>query len=257
MANPRRPSIVQEQVVLSLETGIQALAPATGTILCAANTAAADGDIVTIGDGMNPAVTYEYDKTANGVTAGRITWPVGTTAASNATALAVLIAANQPGLTVVDDLAGTLTLTHKWPGAGGNVTITKTGAVVTTVTGMSGGSDAATAATSGAMAFHANATRDLRVESVEYVNKTGFVQDASNFWTVALKKGSTVVASWSTATAAQGTITAGTPVSLVLNTTDANLVFAAATILSVVLTKTGSPAPLPAGRVNVHGHYVS
>lgn len=256
MSNLRAHSPWAEQVTVHTETGNQALASATGTILCAANTAAADGDIVTIGDGMNPSVSYEYDKSSNGVTAGRVSWAVGTTAASNATALAALIATNQPGFTIVDDLAGTLTLTHKWPGAGGNVTITKTGAVVTTVTGMSGGSSAAVTATA-TQKFHTNATRIFRVDSVEYLNPTGFVQDTTNFWTVSLKNGSTTVASWSTQTSAQGTIAPATPVQLVLSATDANLVFAAGDIFSAVMTKTASPAPLPPGRLTVHGHYVS
>lgn len=257
---PRRANnVLQELVVLHLETGVQALAPSTGTIACAANAAAADGDTVTIGDGMNPAVVYEYDKSANGVGAGHITWAAGTTAASNATALAALIATNQPGLGVVDDLAGNLTITHKWPGAGGNVTITKSGAVVTTVTGLVNGSDAAVSATT-TEKFHENFTRDFRVDSVEYINYKGFVQDASNFWAIALKNGSTVVAQWSTQsglTPAQGTLTAGVPVQLVLSGTDANLVLAATNVFSVVLTKSGTPAPLPPGRVTVHGHYVS
>ncbi len=254
--NLRAHSPWSEQVVIPLETAIQAMAPSAGTIVCAANSAAADGDIVTIGDGINPAVTYEYDKGSDGVTAGRVSWAVGTTAASNATALAALIATNQPTLTVVDGLAGTLTLTHKWPGVGGNVTITKTGAVVTTVTGMTGGSGPTLIATA-AQKFHTHATRTFRVESVEYILPAGFVADSSNYWTVALKNGSTVVASWSTLTSAQGTITAGTPVQLVLSTTDANLVFAAGDIVSAVLTKTASALPLPPGRITVHGHYVS
>jgi hypothetical protein len=102
---------------------------ASGTIVCAANAAAADGDIVTVGDGLT-TVTFEYDKTGNGVVAGRTAWAVGTTAASNATALRLLILAAFPTFTVTDSLAGTLTVKNP----NGNVTIVRVGGVTTSVT---------------------------------------------------------------------------------------------------------------------------
>ncbi len=255
-----RPGFTQEAHSFAIESLSQALAAATGTIVCAANAAAADGDIVTVGDGMNPAVTYEYDKSSNGVTATRVAWAVGTTAASNATALAALIAANQPGLTVVDDLAGNLALTHKWPGVGGNVTITRTGGVITSVTGMAGGSSGAVAAT--ATQKVPKLPRDYRVASVQLYVPAGFVASATDYWTVALKNGSTVVASWSTQTTGgspggQGTITAATPVVMTNNATDASLVFAAGDVPSLVMTKTGTPSSLPLTRIDVHGEFVS
>jgi hypothetical protein len=250
-----RPSVTQDAFSFSIETLAQALAPASGTITCAADAAAADGDIVTIGDGMNPAVVYEYDKSGNGVTAGRVAWAVGTTAASNATALAALIAANQPGISVSDNLAGVLTLTHKWPGVGGNVTITRSGNVTSAVTGMSGGSSGALAAT--ATQKGTKLPRVFRVDSVQMNIPAGFAQDASNYWTIALKNGSTTVASWSTQTSGNGTVTAATPVTLTNSATDADLVFAAADIPSLVATKTGSPSSLPLVRLDVHGKFVS
>lgn len=252
----RPQTVYQEQFVLAHDTALQAIAPAVGTITTAANAAAADGDTITIADGINAPVVYEYDKTANGVTGGRVNWPVGTTAASLATALAELIVANQPTLSVSDNLAGVLTVTHKWPGAGGNVTITKSGNAVTTVTGFSGGSTGESAATA-TQKFYTNPTRTGRVESVEFHLPAGFAANADNWWTIALKNGSTTIASWSTRSTAQGAITAGVPVSLVLSATDANAVFAPGDVLSVVLTKTGTPNPLPPGHLTAHGHYVS
>ena len=119
---------------------------ASGTITCDTDANAADADIVTISDGINAAVVYEYDKSSNGVTAGRITVAAGTTAASNATALAALIALHQPDLTVADDLAGVLTLTQKFAGTFANITITHTaGGFVASATGLTGGVNPAAA----------------------------------------------------------------------------------------------------------------
>jgi hypothetical protein len=252
---PLRPGFTQEAHSFAIESLAQALAPATGTITCATNAASADGDTVTIGDGINTAVTYEYDKTGNGVTSGNVAIAVGTTAASNATALAALIVANQPAFTVVDNLAGVLTLTHKWPGVGGNITITKTGAFAATVTGMAGGSSGAVAATATQKA--PKLPRAFHVSSVQLHVPAGFAADASNYWTIALKNGSTVVASWSTLSTAEGALTAATPVAMTNNTTDASLVFAAGDTPSLVMTKTGSPAALPLTRIDVHGEFVS
>ncbi len=106
---------------------------AVGTIVCDTNAAASDGDTVTVGDGST-TVIFEYDKAADGVTGGRTSWAAGTTAASNATALKLLIEAAFPTtLTVTDNLAGTLTITPVTQYAG-NVPITKSGNVCSSVT---------------------------------------------------------------------------------------------------------------------------
>ena len=255
-----RPGLTQEAHSFSLDTLAQALAPAGGTITCDTNAAGADGDIVTVSDGINPAVVYEYDKASDGVTGGRVSWAVGTTAASNATALAALIVANQPAIAVSDNLAGVLTLTHKFPGRGGNVTITKSGNVVSAVTGMTGGCSGPIEATT-TLRF-AKIPRDFRLSTVELSVPVGFTADASAYWTIAIKNGSTVVASWSTQTTGgspggQGALTANTPVTMTNNATDANLVFAAGDTPTLVVTKTGSPSSLPLARVSAHGKFVS
>lgn len=261
MATRRKNDFLQELAPIVCESSDQALAVdntfATGTIVCGANAGAADGNTVKINDGFR-IVTYEYDKSANGVAAGNVTWAVGTTAASLATALAALIATNQPAFTVVDNLAGTLTLTHNWHGAGANATITQTGSgAVTAVTGMAGGaSRTATVTATTTQVFH-TCPRVYTVDDVEFNLPGGFVQDASNFWDIELKNGATSVAKWSTLTSAQGTITTNVPVTLVNSAVAGALTFAAGALMTLVLTKHGSPAALPPGRLTVHGHYVS
>jgi hypothetical protein len=261
MTTPRQPfgefQLPYRQTVTHYGPFTDAGAEATGTILCAANTAAADGDTVTIGDGINPVVTYEYDKSANGVTSGNVSWAAGTTAASNATALRLLILANQPDLSVVDDLAGTLTLTHKISGAFANVTITHSGAVTTTVTGMSGGTDPSVGTSATSTLALETLDAATRIDSVEILNPTGFAAHASNYWTLTLQKGSTVIATWSTLTGQEGTITANTKAAMRMSSTDANTVGAAGDLLKLVLTKTGTPAAFPAGRVVAHGRIVA
>lgn len=231
-------------------------AEATGTITCAANTAAADGDSVTISDGVNPAVVYEYDKSANGVTAGHVSWAAGTTAASNATALALLIAANQPELTVVDNLAGVLTLTAKIPGTFANMSITKSGAIASAVTGMAGGTDPGFGVSATTMFAVCTLDTATRFDSIEVLNPTGFVQDASNYWTLALKSGSKTLGSYSTQTSAQGTLTANTAGAMLMNATDTNKIGAAGELVTLVLTKTGTPGNFPTGRVVAHARRV-
>src|SRR3990167_10012911 len=102
MTIPRRPNdLEQESSSFSFEAPGVAAVAATGTILCTTDAAAADGDTVTVGDGINPAITFEYDKSANGVAGTNTVWAAGTTAASNATALRLLILAKFPSLSVV------------------------------------------------------------------------------------------------------------------------------------------------------------
>ncbi len=260
-----------EFVAIHCESGVQALAStsptaATCTVTVDTNANMADGNIVTINSGIRKQV-YEYDKSANGVTvptAGsvppRATWAAGAgTAAQSATTLATAIAAWQPELTVVDNGDGTLTLTTRILGAVGNNTNSCTAVGVLAITNFTGGTDPALAATVAATTTQkfCKVPRDCRVESVQWLTQTTVTQDASNYWDIELKDGSTSVAKWSTLTTAQGTITGGTGVTLVNSGTDASLVFAAGDTMSLVLTKHGSPAALPPGRLTVHGHYVS
>ena len=230
---------------------------AVGTILCDTSANGGDGDTLTVNDGINPAVVYEYDKSSNGVSAGHIAHAVGTTAASIATALKALIIANQPDLSVVDDLAGTLTLTHKIPGAFANVVITKTGNVYKTVTGMAGGADPSLGTASTTTLALETADNITRIDSVEILNPTGFVADPTNYWVLTFQKGSTVIGTWSTLTGAEGTITANTKAAMTMSGTDAAKVAAVGDLFQLVITKHGSPSAFPAGRVVAHGRVVA
>ena len=102
------------------------------------------------------------------------------------------------------------------------------------------------------------AQKKMRVDKVEYVNPTGLAVHATLFWEIALKKGSTVMAQWSTDSdvAGQGTLGADTIVNPVLSATDADRVAAVDDVISLALTETGAAADLPAGRIVVHGRYV-
>lgn len=137
------------QLVLFTSTveDVTATAPvaATGTVTAVTNALMTDGDFITISDGINPAVVYEYDKAADGVVAGRVNWAAGASTADDvANTLKTAIQANQPAITVTGPTAGVLTLTHDIPGAFANVTITENVSNAGfTVAGMSGGVNAA------------------------------------------------------------------------------------------------------------------
>lgn len=97
----------------------------------------------------------------------------------------------------------------------------------------------------------------FRIDQVNYNNPTGLAADATNFFTIALKGSVSgiVYASWSTQTSAQGALAADTPVTLVLNSTPANLVAAAGEILQATYTKSGTQT-LPAGSLSVLGRLI-
>ncbi len=237
---------------------------ATGTITCVANGSMADSDYMTITDpfyGTGAGVLYEYDKAANGVTGGRVSWAAGTTAASIAATLKTAIEANQPQFTVTDNLDGTLTLSYKIAGLAGNLVamtenVANGGFLVSA--NLAGGADAATTGATLVTKLTKVSGLRLHVDRVEYINPTGLAGHGSNYWEIALKNGSDVIAQWSTDSdvAGQGTITANTPIDLVLATDHSLLALDSGETLSLALTKFASAANLPAGRIVVHGRYV-
>lgn len=103
------------------------------------------------------------------------------------------------------------------------------------------------------------AQRFIRVTKVEYINPTGLAGHADNHWTLTLRKGSTVIATYTTDSdvVGQGTLTANAIVLPTLSATDADLVIATDDVVSLVLTKAGTAADLPAGHLIVHGRYVT
>lgn len=259
MTSPARPpSLHQQRFWMSYNfpgSGFTAGVKATGSITCGTDAAATDGNSVTICDGVTKK-TYEYDKSVNGVAAGNVTWLTGTTAAGNATALATLIAAQQPAISVSDNLAGVLTLTNNWPGTGGNVAVTKSGTgAVSAVTGMTGGLlEVATSITADTtVKLYKAKTTSLHITRAYLNLPVGLAQDAANYCNFKLLKGaSTIVANWSTLTGANGTITADTPIDLVLTATLADLYLADADQLSLFIDITGSTT-VPPGRLVVEG----
>ena len=100
---------------------------ATGTITCTTKANYVDGELMaTIGDGIRPAVVYEADPAANGVTAGNIAVNISTdtTAAQVCARVKTAIDGAQPVLTVTDN-TGSLSLAQKVAGIFANVTITE------------------------------------------------------------------------------------------------------------------------------------
>ena len=100
-----------------------------------------DGNTITIGDGVHPAKTFEFDDDAS-VTPGNISVTIGVSA--TATMATLITAINTAVPLDVTATASTppdanCTLENDTAGADGNVPIIKTGAAIT-VTGMGGGS---------------------------------------------------------------------------------------------------------------------
>lgn len=167
---------------------------ATATITCATNANMADTDYITINDGFQ-IVLYEYDKSADGVTAGRVAWDAGaSTAADVAATLATAIAANQPGITVTDNLDGTLTLTSNWPGAAANKTVLEAVTHASfTVSGFTLGADPLSGHSTSFTKKLETAQRVTRVDKVEYINSTGLAAHADNYWEIRLLRGAALV----------------------------------------------------------------
>jgi len=96
-------------------------------------------------------------------------------------------------------------------------------------------------------------SRSVRVTRAWLSCPTGIVAHASNFVIFKVIKGaSTVMASWSTVVGGQGTITADTPVELVLSATVANRFLADADVLSLFVDVSGT-ITVPLGRIVVEG----
>ena len=88
--------------------------------------------------------------------------------------------------------------------------------------------------------------REHRISRVWYNNPTGFATSNTAYWVITLTDGTNTLASWSTkTTGGQGTLTANTPVELVLATSHD---LGVGLNLTLTFTPTGSPANLPAGR---------
>lgn len=114
---------------------------------------------------------------------------------------------------------------------------------------------AQTAASATTKVWKVPAGRKFRITRVFYVNPTGLAGNAANFFQIRALNAALVGAEWSTSTAGQSTLTANTPVELVLSATDANRVLPENTDLSFATILTGT-ATLPAGRVVIEGDLI-
>lgn len=114
---------------------------------------------------------------------------------------------------------------------------------------------ASTSATATTKVWKVPAGRSFRVRRCFYNNPTGLAANATNYFDIRVLNAALIAAKWSTLTGSDGTLTADTPVELVLSATDSNLVLPAGTILSVSLVLTGV-ATLPAGRVVIEGDLI-
>jgi len=160
-------------------------------------------------------------------------------------------------LTSTDNADGTLTLTNDEEGAQGNAAqdYSETGSTLMDLTDMTGGANVdGTGATAATKLF--TAQKKMRIDKVEYINPTGLAGHAANYWDIGIKKGATIMAEWSTDSAAEGTLTADAVNDMTLSSTDANLVAAAGDVISFYATKVASAANLPAGRVVIHARYL-
>ena len=260
----RPPSFVADRIAIpfgfpnsgaSAESG----AAASGTVVCDTNANMADGDTVTLSDGFRTLV-YEYDKSSNGVAAGHITWAAGSgTAISVASTLVTAILANQPALVASNGsgASATVTISNAWAGSGGNVASTKSSSSLLAVTGMSGGVNPGGGAgiTSTTTLKLMVTERPFQLESVEIISPTGLTADASNYYVITVQDGSTVMATWSTLSSANGTLTANTFKEMTLSATVANRYTATGDVLTLVMTLHGTQT-LPPGTVVVHGLYL-
>lgn len=260
-AAPRRPNqFLQERLSLSLDSASAFQAGATCTITVDTKANMADADTVTIDDGVRKVV-YEYDKAADGVTAGNVSWAAGAgTAAQAAATLKTAINATQTSITVVDNADGTLSLTHNMSGVGNPAGNAKSSSSALAITAWAGAAGHQGITSTRTVKRWKPSNRNFVVDRVYLNMVAGFTANASSYWTIALKDGSTVIASWSTQTTngspgGQGTITADTPVDLVNNTDASKLVVAAGDHLTVVCTKTGTPAALPLFTLTADGRY--
>ena len=248
---------VRKGASASITAAVTATQAAAITFATAANTV--DTDYYTV-DG----VLYELDKSGDGVTAGRVQvdMSAATTAADVAAIAVPIMAARQPYLTFVDNADGTVDITNKIPGANGNITLSDNVAHASfVVASLTNGADAVLvpnddhSATEQIKLFTVPAGQKFRLDEVEYINPTGIAQHASNYWEIEIYDDAVSMAIYSTATAADGTITANTPVNLTVNT-DGTEVAAASSVISVKFTKVASAADLPPGKLRIRGRYL-
>lgn len=94
------------------------------------------------------------------------------------------------------------------------------------------------------------------VTKVRYVNPTGLAAHATNYVVLTVKQGSVVIATWSTLTGQQGTLSANTYVDMVLSSTAADLIVEADETVTANVDESGTTT-VPAGRFEIYGRWIS
>lgn len=135
-----RPSVTPN-IGAYFDADVVAGTAATGSIVAVAEAAIADGDTFTLADGVNPAVTFEFDKDSN-VTSGNVAIVLagGETATQVRNLITAAINGATLDITASNSGAATTTLLNDALGVLGNQPITQTGPL--TISGMAGGVDA-------------------------------------------------------------------------------------------------------------------
>lgn len=117
--------------------------PATGSINTVAQANLIDGETFTLNDGVNSAVTFEFDKVPDGVTPGNIIVDISADVTADDIKSSIISAINGAAsldITAGDGGTGIVSLTNDASGIFGNQTITDTvNNIGFTTTGMSGG----------------------------------------------------------------------------------------------------------------------
>lgn len=112
------------------------------------------------------------------------------------------------------------------------------------------------AATATVWAWTVGTARALHIVRA-VINATATITaSATDYWVFQIKNSSTVMASWSTQTTGgggNGTLTANTPVEMVLAGTDAALSAFAGNTITIVVTKVGAPSAAPAFNILPEG----
>lgn len=95
------------------------------------------------------------------------------------------------------------------------------------------------------------ALTDLEVVKAEVLSVTGLAAHATAYFTITIKNGATVIATWSTLLGAEGTLTANTFMAMTLAAAISDRRALEGDVLTLSLDETGDTT-LPAGRVVLH-----
>ncbi len=99
------------------------------------------------------------------------------------------------------------------------------------------------------------ASRRFRINKAKYINPTGLAEDPADYFDIQVKNEALVILNWSTQTGEEGTLAAGTWVTLSDPDDTTRLVFESGEELSLTFDETGDTT-LPAGRLVLECSYL-